>query len=151
AAYMSPEQAVGRPVDRRSDIFSFGAVLYEMLTGKRAFLGAATPDVLEAVVKNDPDWSALPPGTPVHLRRLLERALTKDRKQRLQAIGEARIALENPGSDAQAVTAPSRSRLSLVLGATASLFAMGLAVLAFFHFREAKEESRRIQLIVPPP
>jgi len=151
AAYMSPEQAVGRPVDRRSDIFSFGAVLYEMLTGKRAFLGAATPDVLEAVVKNDPDWSALPPGTPVHLRRLLERALTKDRKQRLQAIGEARIALENPGSGAQAVTAPLRSRLSLVLGATAALFAMGLAVLAFFHFREAKEESRKIQLMVPPP
>src|SRR6185369_13363865 len=60
AAYMSPEQAVGRTVDRRSDIFSFGAVLFEMLTGKRAFAGAATPDVLEAVVKNDPDWSKLP-------------------------------------------------------------------------------------------
>ena len=73
AAYMSPEQAVGRPVDRRSDIFSFGAVLYEMLTGKRAFAGATTPDVLEAVVKNDPDWSALPAGTPAYLRRLLER------------------------------------------------------------------------------
>src|SRR5207344_643003 len=87
AAYMSPEQAVGRAVDRRSDIFSFGAVLYEMLTGKRAFLGAATPDVLESVVKNDPDWSALPQGTPVRVRRLLERALTKDRKERLQAIG----------------------------------------------------------------
>src|ERR1700686_1002732 len=64
AAYMSPEQAVGRPVDRRSDIFSFGPGLYEMLTGKRAFDGATTPDVLEAVVKNDPDWSALPAHTP---------------------------------------------------------------------------------------
>src|SRR5712692_7606320 len=80
AAYMSPEQAVGRPADRRSDIFSFGAVLYEMLTGKRAFRGAATPDVLEAVVKNDPDWSKLPAGTPPYLRRLLERALAKDRR-----------------------------------------------------------------------
>src|SRR5712692_5843433 len=80
AAYMSPEQAVGRPVDRRSDIFSFGAVLYEMLTGQRAFPGAATPDVLEAVVKNDPDWSKLPAGTPPYLRRLLERALAKDRR-----------------------------------------------------------------------
>jgi eukaryotic-like serine/threonine-protein kinase len=97
AAYMSPEQAVGRPVDRRSDIFSFGAVLYEMLTGKRAFAGAATPDVLEAVVKNDPDWSALPAGTPGYLRRLLERMLAKDRKLRLQAIGEARIALNDVG------------------------------------------------------
>src|SRR6202521_26574 len=85
AAYMSPEQAVGRPVDRRSDIFSFGAVLYEMLSGKRAFPGPATPDVLEAVVKNDPDWLALAAGTPTYLRRLLERMLAKDRKQRLQA------------------------------------------------------------------
>src|ERR1700686_1282901 len=96
AAYMSPEQAIGRPVDRRSDIFSFGAVLYEMLTGNRAFGGTAAPDVLEAVVKSDPDWSKLPAGTPAYLRRLLERTLAKDRKQRLQAIGEARIALENP-------------------------------------------------------
>ena len=96
AAYMSPEQAVGRPVDRRSDIFSFGAVLYEMLTGKRAFAGATTPDVLEAVVKNDPDWSKLPPDTPASIGSLLRRCLMKDRKQRLQAIGEARITLENP-------------------------------------------------------
>jgi len=97
AAYMSPEQAVGRPVDRRTDIFSFGAVLYEMLTGKRAFNGAVTPDVLEAVVKNDPDWWALPAGAPGYLRRPLERILAKDRKQRLQAIGEARIVLADPG------------------------------------------------------
>ena len=64
AAYMSPEQAVGRPVDRRSDIFFFGAVLYEMLTGQRAFTGATTPDLLEAVVKSDPDWTRLPPVYP---------------------------------------------------------------------------------------
>src|SRR6195256_1492125 len=70
AAYMSPEQAVGRAVDRRTDIFSFGAVLYEMLTCTRAFSGTTTPDVLEAVVKNDPDWSRLPAGTPAYLRRL---------------------------------------------------------------------------------
>jgi serine/threonine protein kinase len=67
AAYMSPEQAVGRPVDRRSDIFSFGTVLFEMLTGGRAFAGATTPDLLEAVVKNEPDWSALPPGSRTRL------------------------------------------------------------------------------------
>src|SRR5438552_528480 len=70
AAYMSPEQAVGRPVDRRSDIFSFGAVLKEKITGKPAFAGAAAPDILENVVKRDPDWSALPAGTPEHLRKL---------------------------------------------------------------------------------
>ncbi len=77
AAYMSPEQAIGRPVDRRSDIFSFGAVLFEMLTGQRAFAGATAPDVLEAVVKFEPDWSALPAGTPGYLRRLLARMLAK--------------------------------------------------------------------------
>jgi serine/threonine-protein kinase len=97
AAYMSPEQAVGRPVDRRSDIFSFGAVLYEMLAGKRAFVGSTTPDVLEAVVKNEPDWSELPADTSDTIQRLLRRCLAKDRRQRLQAIGEARIVLENPG------------------------------------------------------
>src|SRR5579862_836673 len=93
AAYMSPEQAVGRPVDRRSDIFSFGAVLYEMLTGASAFAGATTPDVLEAVVKDDPDWSKLPAGASGAIYQLLRRCLMKDRKQRLQAIGEARIVL----------------------------------------------------------
>src|SRR5205823_12172628 len=77
AAYMSPEQAVGRRVDRRSDIFSFGAVLYEMLAGKRAFVGPTTPDVLEAVVKNEPDWSALPADTADTIQRLLRRCLAK--------------------------------------------------------------------------
>src|SRR5438045_6128394 len=71
AAYMSPEQAVGRPVDRRSDIFSFGAVLYEMLAGKSAFVGSTTADVLEAVVKNEPDWSELPADTPDTIQCLL--------------------------------------------------------------------------------
>jgi serine/threonine protein kinase len=99
AAYMSPEQAVGRAVDRRSDIFSFGAVLYEMLTGQRAFAGATTPDVLEAVVKNDPDWSKLPLETPAAIRKLLQRCSIKDRKERLQAIGEVRIVLRNPAAD----------------------------------------------------
>jgi len=114
AAYMSPEQAIGRPVDRRSDIFSFGAVLYEMLTGKRVFTGTTAPDVLEAVVKKDPDWSALPAGTPGYVRRLLERALAKDRKERLQAIGEARIMLAKPQTaepaSAAGATAPSPAR-----------------------------------------
>jgi eukaryotic-like serine/threonine-protein kinase len=109
AAYMSPEQAIGRPVDRRSDIFSLGAVLYEMLTGQRGFGGPTTPDVLEAVVKSDPDWSKLPAGTPAYLLRLLERMLAKDRKQRLQAVGEARIVLENPQAVESASVAEDRS------------------------------------------
>jgi serine/threonine protein kinase len=154
AAYMSPEQAVGRTVDRRSDIFSFGAVLYEMLTGKRAFLGAATPDVLEAVVKNDPDWSALPVGTPVHLRRLLERTLAKDRKQRLQAIGEARIALENSRTDEPPtvlVLSTSRSRLRWLWPCVAALFLLTTFGVSFIHFRETPSADPVLHLSVSLP
>jgi hypothetical protein len=135
---MSPEQAVGRPVDRRSDIFSFGAVLYEMLSGKRAFAGASTPDVLEAVVKDDPDWTALPAGTPEHLRKLLKRTLVKDRKQRLQAAGEARIALANPeqGEGAREDTRAPSSTLSMLAWALAAVLGIVAASLAFIHFRE---------------
>jgi eukaryotic-like serine/threonine-protein kinase len=93
AAYMAPEQARGHAVDRRADIWSFGAVLFEMLTGQRAFAGDTTSDVLASVLKSDPDWKALPASTPPAIVRLLRRCLTKDRKQRLQAIGEARIAI----------------------------------------------------------
>src|SRR5579863_5538138 len=96
-AYMSPEQAGGKAVDRRADIWSFGAVLFEMLTGKQAFTGESVADTLASVLKVEPDWDALPKGTPASIRRLLRRCLTKDRKQRLQAIGEARIVLESPG------------------------------------------------------
>src|SRR5215472_12520457 len=83
ASYMSPEQAAGKPVDRRADIWSYGVVLWELLTGQRAVKGVSAPDVLEAVVKTDTDWSKLPPG---RIERLVRRCLTKDRKQRLQAI-----------------------------------------------------------------
>ena len=107
AAYMSPEQAQGKTVDRRSDIFSFGAVLYEMLAGRRAFAGESVPDTLASVLKLEPDWSALPAETPASVRALLRRCLTKDRKKRLQAIGEARIALENP-AELEGSPAPAR-------------------------------------------
>ena len=94
AGYMSPEQARGREVDKRADIRAFGAVLYEMLTGKRTFTGQTTTDLLAAVVRSEPEWESLPGDTPTTLAKLLRRCLDKDRKQRLQAIGEARIAIE---------------------------------------------------------
>ena len=91
AAYMAPEQARGLSVDKRADIWSFGVVFYEMLTGKRPYAGATTSDTLAALLKVEPDWNALPPEVPPRIRRLLRRCLTKDRRERLQAIGEARI------------------------------------------------------------
>jgi serine/threonine-protein kinase len=100
AAYMAPEQANGKPADRRSDVFSFGAVLYEMLSGRRAFSGESISDTLASVLKVEPDWGALPRDTPASVRTLVRRCLTKDRRQRLQAIGEARIVLEHPGAQA---------------------------------------------------
>ena len=153
-AYMSPEQAVGRTVDRRSDIFSFGSVLYEMLTGKRAFAGATTPDVLEAVVKNDPDWSKLPAATPAYLRKLLQRMLTKDRKQRLQAIGEARVALENPEQEVAPashlpVSEPRPKGAVYAFAALSALAILALSALAFLHFREPPPVLVKFE--VPPP
>jgi eukaryotic-like serine/threonine-protein kinase len=94
AAYMSPEQAKGKPVDRRADIWAFGCVLYEMLTGEMAFRGESTTDTLASVIRAEPDWSLLPAATPQQVRVLLRRSLQKEQKQRLQAIGDARIALD---------------------------------------------------------
>ena len=94
AAYMSPEQAKGKTVDRRTDIWAFGCVLYEMLTGKMAFSGETVTDTLAAVIRGEPEWSALPADMPRAVRNLLERCLKKDPRQRLQSIGDARIALE---------------------------------------------------------
>jgi len=93
AAYMAPEQARGKAVDRRADIWAYGVVLYEMLTGRRCFPGEEISDVLAAVLRQDIDWAALPASTPGRLRRLLQRCLDRDPKQRLRDIGEARVEL----------------------------------------------------------
>ncbi|MDQ5870973.1 MAG: serine/threonine-protein kinase [Acidobacteriota bacterium] len=95
AAYMSPEQARGRPVDKRTDVFSFGCVLYECLTGQRAFPGDTVSDSLAAILRAEPDWDALPANTPVAIRRLLARALRKDPKRRLQDMADTRNELED--------------------------------------------------------
>ena len=86
AAYMSPEQAKGRQADKRSDVWAFGAVLYEMLTGRRAFGGEDLSDTLAAVLKSEPDWSVLPADVPPPVRTLVQRCLAKDRRQRVADI-----------------------------------------------------------------
>jgi serine/threonine-protein kinase len=95
AAYMSPEQARGVDVDKRTDVWAFGCVLYEMLTGRAAFSGPTLTDVLSAVVATEPDWSALPNTTPSSVRRLLPRCLEKDPRRRLRDIGDARADLDD--------------------------------------------------------
>ena len=113
AAYMSPEQAKGRPADKRSDVWAFGAVLYEMLSGERAFKGEDVSDTLAAVLRQDVDWTALPTPMPTSVRRLMARCLDREVKRRLRDIGEARIVLEDPAAlilgDAGGVP-PSRRR-----------------------------------------
>jgi eukaryotic-like serine/threonine-protein kinase len=94
AAYMSPEQARGKPTDRRADIWAFGCVLYEMLIGAPAFIGETVTDVIAAVVRNEPDWARLPAVTPLAIRSLLRRCLQKDPGRRLQHVGDARIEIE---------------------------------------------------------
>jgi eukaryotic-like serine/threonine-protein kinase len=94
AAYMSPEQARGQPVDRRTDIWSFGCVLFEMLAGRPAFARETVSDTIAAVIDQEPDWQALPAGTPEPVRRLLTRCLRKDTRRRLHDIADARIELE---------------------------------------------------------
>ena len=94
AAYMSPEQAKGKPVDRRADIWAFGVVLCEMLTGRRMYDGETAAETLARIIEREPDLKALPPSTPASVRSLLERCLTKDPRARLQAMGEARILLD---------------------------------------------------------
>ena len=127
AAYMAPEQARGLSVDRRADIWSFGVVFYEMLTGKSLFAGATTSDTLAALLKVEPDWNALPPEVPPRIRRLLRRCLTKDRRERLQAIGEARI--EIAGYLANPVEAGGQSATHIGMRRRLVLAGSGLALI----------------------
>ena len=106
AAYMAPEQARGRTVDHRADIWAFGVVLYEMLTGRRAFEGDDVSITLANVLKEEPRWAELPPGLPPPLHRLLRRCLEKDPKRRLSAIADARLELDEPDSSIVGAPAP---------------------------------------------
>src|SRR5262249_52569801 len=99
AAYMSPEQAKGKSVDKRADIWAFGVVLYEMLTGRALYSGETVSETMAHVMMKDPDWDALPANTPPSLRDLLRRCMVKDPRRRIRDIGDVRIALEELRSD----------------------------------------------------
>jgi Tol biopolymer transport system component len=133
-AYMSPEQARGGLVDKRSDIWAFGVVLYEMLTGSRLFGGDTTTDVIASVVREAPDLAKV----PASVRPLLRKCLEKDPKRRLRDVGDAMLLLETASESAAAppAVAPSRGRTPALLVTIAAL-ALALAALAYVHFREA--------------
>jgi serine/threonine-protein kinase len=130
AAYMSPEQARGSGADRRADVWAFGAVLYEMLVGAQPFRGDTVSDVLASVLKFEPEWEKLPGGTPAGIRKLLERCLTKDRRQRLQAIGEARIAIERVGEGDRFDSMPARGPAAAQGGRPTGWVVVGLVTVA---------------------
>jgi serine/threonine protein kinase len=137
AGYMSPEQARGKPVDRRSDIFSFGCVVYEMLTGAQPFAGETVTDSLGAILHREPNWALLPPGTPARVRELLAHCLAKDRKSRLHDIADARLALERattePKELAQAVQGQCPWWRSPAVLVSASLLALAIAISLLEH------------------
>ena len=134
-AYMSPEQARGRPVDRRADIWSFGCVLYEMICGRRPFAGATRSDTIAAVLSEEPDWATLPPLVPPPARRVLRRSLEKEPRRRLRDIGDALVEVEDvlapttPGDTAGHLTpSPIGSRMPWIVALAAVLAAVGLAI-----------------------
>jgi serine/threonine protein kinase len=157
AAYMSPEQARGFGVDKRCDIWSFGVVLFEMLVGKQLFAGPTISDTLAAVLRADIDWNILPGDTPASIRTLLRRCLTKDRKQRLQAIGEARIAIEEYLADPagasvlETVPAVALRRSRLIAWSVAIVCLAGALVMGVLYFGQAPVEAPEIRLDVNTP
>jgi Tol biopolymer transport system component len=128
AVYMAPEQAKGRTADKRADVWAFGCVLFEMLTGGRAFHGENVTETLAAVLMKEPDWHALPPAVPRHVERLLHRCLRKDPRQRLQDIGDARLELDEPADEPEASppVAPRRARRAAQAAAIAVAVLIGI-------------------------
>ncbi len=164
AAYMPPEQVRGRPVDRRADIWAFGVVLFEMLTGRRLFTGETITDVIAAVVTTDPDWSRLPQDTPPIVRRLLRRCLQKDPRLRLPDIGSARLDLSDvlagvTDQDADAPAAPATAaattRYRRLAAWVLAVLIVGTAAAAILAFRtrpdsRARPGLQRVTLQMPP-
>ncbi len=164
AAYMSPEQARGRNVDRRADIWAFGAILWEMVTGKRLFEGETISDTLAAVLRAEPEWELLPVAEAPHLCRLIERCLVRDPQLRLRDIGEARILLQDGGAEASHLSipatsgttpapyhapAPSGTRAPVV--AAIALLMLALGALAGWKLLSTTPEPLLLHTMIPAP
>jgi hypothetical protein len=161
AAYMAPEQARGKAVDKRADVWAFGVVLFEMLTGRQAFTGETVTDIIAAVVTRDPDWAALPSATPAPVRELLSRCLDKDPRQRLRDIGDARFALDagrtmsGPSIASSGIALPTPAAGSRPWGwiAAAATLSLATAVLGVTAWRQSRAipSADTFELAVPPP
>ena len=151
AAYMAPEQARGRAVDKRADIWAFGIVLFEMLTGRQTFGGDTISEVMAAVMKDDPDWNRLPPGLPPHVMRVLRRCLVKDPRQRLRDIGDARLLLDDaevpPPSHVDARS--SRRGWLAPAAIVLSLVAIGAAVIVYLTRPQPALPTTHLSIILP--
>jgi Tol biopolymer transport system component len=155
AAYMAPEQAKGRAADRRSDIWAFGCVLYEMLAGRRAFDGEDVSDTLAFILTKEPDWGALPADTPAAVRRLLRRALQKDRSRRIESAGDARLEIDEaiaPGP-VEASASDRAVHRGTWIGATIAALLLGALTGAWggSHFWLARREERGLRVEIEPP
>lgn len=157
AAYMSPEQARGEPVDRRADVWAFGCVLFEMLTGRGAFRGRTAVDVLGAIIGSDPDLGALPDQTPPPVRRLIERCLRKDARSRLRDMGDARVVLEDvlAGRYDAAVPPPRRTSAVQVHAVWTAVALASAALAAWSTYRvtapDAVVPARTLEITVTDP
>jgi eukaryotic-like serine/threonine-protein kinase len=151
--YMSPEQAAGRPVDRRADIWSFGVVVWEMLTGKRLFESESVSHTLADVLRGEIDFNRLPSSTPAPIRELLKRCLDRDPKTRLRDIGEARIAIQRYLADPEAGTEVPRQakKPHPAWVVSTALFALAALALALVHFRETPPVERNVRFKIAPP
>jgi serine/threonine protein kinase len=152
AAYMSPEQAKGQAVDRRTDIFAFGCVLYEMLAGRPTFAGESAAEILGQVMTSEPDWTHLPAGIPSGIRRLLRRALQKDARQRLGDMRDARLEIEDTEAETRGPRASvpvGSSSAAWIAAAGVVLLAVILAVLMANRLREVPPPEMRLQINTP--
>ncbi len=148
AAYMSPEQARGKTVDKRADVWAFGAVLYETLTGKKAFAGDSDSDTLAAILTKEPDWAALPVATPGSIRRVLKRCLSRDRDLRFHDIADARIDLQERSEESTA--AAPRAGVPWWALAAVALAAAGISAFALRRTGpNAEPPLRKLEIAVP--
>jgi Tol biopolymer transport system component len=148
AAYMSPEQAKGKAVDKRADVWALGCILYECLTGKRAFEGETITETLAAILKGEPDWQALPGTTLPNMCFVLRRCLEKDVNRRFRDAADIRIELEEARTNGEAAVRAKQSRIAWSIAIAFFIVALALALL---HFRQAPVEAPQIRLEVVTP